>query len=70
MKRYTPKEAAVILGYSIETLRHWRRGKKIWEPGLGPRFFSIHGRIFYTEASLSDFIRLHVAERDFPDTMT
>lgn len=44
----TPKEAACLLGYSQHTLKKWRQGRKRWEPGMrGPRFKSVHGRIFY-----------------------
>ena len=65
MQRLTPKEAAQIIGYSVSTMKHWRRGKKVWEPGLpGPRFFSIHGRIFYSREALEDWERLCGSARD------
>lgn len=65
MQRLTPKEAAQIIGYSVSTMKHWRRGKKVWEPGLpGPRFFSIHGRIFYSREALEDWERLCGSTRD------
>ena len=59
MQRLTPKEAAQIIGYSVSTM------KKVWEPGLlGPRFFSIHGRIFYSREALEDWERLCRSARD------
>ena len=58
-KRLTTKEAAVILGYSHMTLKKWRRGRKEWELGLrGPKFKSVHGRVFYTEDALEDWLKL------------
>jgi hypothetical protein len=58
-KRLTTKEAAVILGYSHHTLKKWRRGRKEWELGLkGPKFWSVHGLIFYTQSSLDDWLTL------------
>ena len=58
MQRLTPKEAAQIIGYSVSTMKHW-------EPGLpGPRFFSIHGRIFYSREALEDWERLCGSARD------
>lgn len=57
--RLTPKEAAEILGYSVDTLKRWRQGEKQWRPGLGPKFYTIHGRIFYRRAWLEDWERLH-----------
>ena len=54
-RRIGTKEAAAILGFSASTLRQWRRGKKTWEPGLGPRFYSLHGRIFYSPEALEDW---------------
>ena len=65
MDRLTPKEAAEIIGYSVHTLREWRQGKKRWQVGLpGPRFYSIHGRIFYTKAALDDWERLCARDRE------
>ena len=59
MKKYTPKEAAAIIGYSVSTMKQWRKGRKRWHPGLsGPRFFSVNGRIFYTDEALEDWERL------------
>lgn len=58
-KKLSTKEAAVILGYSYHTLKKWRRGKKAWELGLrGPKFKSVHGRIFYTVDALEDWVKL------------
>ena len=58
-KRLTTKEAAVILGYSHMTLKKWRRGRKEWELGLrGPKFKSVHGRVFSTEDALEDWLKL------------
>jgi hypothetical protein len=58
-KRLTTKEAAVILGYSHMTLKKWRQGRKEWELGLrGPKFKSVHGRVFYTEDALEDWLKL------------
>ena len=56
---YSTKEAADILGYSPETLRHWRMGRKIWEPGLGPRFTCVNGRVFYSSAALDLWMRIY-----------
>lgn len=54
-KKLSTKEAAEVLGYSHYTLRNWRQGFKRWRIGLsGPRFDSVHGRIFYTEDWLDD----------------
>ena len=65
MDRLSTKEAAAIIGYSAETLKHWRHGEKRWRPGIpGPRFFSIHGRIFYSREALEDWIRLCGNDRD------
>lgn len=64
MDRLTTKEAAAILGYSVSTLRHWRKGSKVWRPGLGPYFFSINGRIFYPKESIDDFLCLCGSTRD------
>lgn len=51
------KEAAEIIGFSYLTLRNWRRGKKIWEPGLrGPKFNNIHGRIVYQRDDVLDWL--------------
>ena len=58
-QHYSTKEAADILGYSPETLRHWRMGRKVWEPGLGPRFSSVNGRIFYSPAALDIWMRAY-----------
>ena len=57
---FTTKEAADLIGYSPETLRHWRMGRKIWEPGLGPRFSCVNGRIFYSSAALDLWLRTYV----------
>ena len=63
-KKLSTKEAAVILGYSPYTLRNWRQGFKRWRIGLsGPKFDSIHGRIFYTEDALDDWMKLCGTER-------
>ena len=52
------KEAAVILRKSWCTLRNWRKGRKIWEPGLrGPKFNNIHGRIVYQEEDVLEWKR-------------
>lgn len=59
MHRLSTKEAAEVLGYSADTLRHWRMGQKVWQPGLGPRFGCINGRIFYTSASLDIWMRAY-----------
>lgn len=64
-KKFSTKEAAAILGYSPFTLRNWRQGFKHWKIGLsGPRFDSVHGRIFYTEDALEDWLKLCGAERN------
>jgi hypothetical protein len=58
-KKLSTKEAAVILGYSYHTLKKWRQGKKSWELGLrGPKFKSVHGRVFYTMDALDDWLTL------------
>lgn len=58
-KRLSPKEAAAILGYSHHTLKKWRKGRKSWEIGLkGPKFKSVHGRVFYTPGALEDWLFL------------
>ena len=54
LDRLTMKEAAAVLGYSISMLQHWRKGSKVWRPGLGPYFFSINGCIFYPKESIDD----------------
>lgn len=43
-------------------------GRKIWEPGLGPRFASINGRIFYTHSSLADWMRAYADTDGFNRT--
>lgn len=58
MKKLTPKQAAAVLDFSVHTLKRWRKGNKYWRPGLGPRFFSIHGRIYYSAEALSDWLAL------------
>jgi DNA-binding transcriptional regulator YdaS (Cro superfamily) len=58
IKRLSTKEAAAMLGFSASTLRQWRKGRKAWEPGLGPRFYSINRRIFYTQEALEDWEHL------------
>jgi hypothetical protein len=58
-KKLSTKEAAVILGYSYHTWKKWRHGKKSWELGLrGPKFKSVHGRVFYTMDALDDWLKL------------
>lgn len=58
-KRLTAKEAAVIIGYSHHTLKKWRKGRREWELGLkGPKFRSVHGRIFYTMGAVEDWLTL------------
>ena len=48
-----------MLGYSHHTLKKWRRGRKDWEIGLkGPKFRSVHGRIFYFLDALEDWQKL------------
>lgn len=57
--RLTTKEAADFLGYSFHTLKKWRMGKKTWELGVkGPKFKSVHGRIFYDMDALEDWVKL------------
>ena len=55
MREMTTKEAAMYLGYSHETLKKWRMGQKVWQPGLGPKFVSVNGRIKYREDWLDDW---------------
>lgn len=58
-KRLTAKEAAAIIGYSHHTLKKWRKGRREWELGLkGPKFRSVHGRIFYTMDAVEDWLTL------------
>ena len=57
-QRLTTDDAASILGFSASTLRQWRKGQKEWRPGLGPWFYSVNGRVFYTHESLEDWERL------------
>lgn len=58
-KRLSTKEAAAIIGYSHLTLKKWRRGRKEWELGLrGPKFKSVHGRVFYTVDALETWLKL------------
>lgn len=58
-KKLSTKEAADVLGYSYHTLKKWRHGKKAWELGLrGPKFKSVHGRVFYTMDALDDWLKL------------
>jgi hypothetical protein len=58
-KKLSTKEAAAVLGYSYHTLKKWRRGRKTWELGLrGPKFGSVHGRIFYTVDALEDWVKM------------
>lgn len=64
-KKFSTKEAAAILGYSQYTLRNWRQGFKHWRIGLsGPKFDSVHGRIFYLEDALEDWLKLCGTERN------
>ena len=64
-RKLSTKEAAAILGYSHYTLRNWRQGFKHWKIGLsGPRFDSVHGRIFYTFEALEDWLKLCGTERN------
>ncbi len=45
-----------MVGKSWCTLRNWRKGKKVWQPGLrGPKFNNIHGRILYKEEDVLDW---------------
>ena len=70
-RKLSTKEAATLLGYSPYTLRNWRQGFKHWRIGLsGPKFDSVHGRIFYLEDSLDDWKKLCGTERniDVPKT--
>lgn len=70
-RKFSTKEAAAILGYSHYTLRNWRQGFKHWRIGLsGPKFDSVHGRIFYPENALEDWLELCGTERniDVPKT--
>ena len=55
MKTLTTKQAAEFLGYSPETLKKWRMGQKVWQIGLGPRFYAINGRIMYREDWLQEW---------------
>ena len=58
-KKFSTKEAAAVLGYSYHTLKKWRQGHKIWVLGLrGPKFKSVHGRVFYTVDALEDWLKL------------
>lgn len=51
------KQAAELIGFSYLTLRNWRLGKKVWEPGLrGPKFDNIHGRIVYQRDHVLDWL--------------
>lgn len=57
--KLSTKEAADFLEYSHHTLKKWRKGRKVWEVGLrGPKFKSVHGRVFYTLDALEDWKRL------------
>ena len=58
MEKLTPKQAAAVLEYSVSSLKRWRKGQKHWKPGLGPRFFSINGRIYYPREALEDWLML------------
>jgi hypothetical protein len=63
-KKLSTKEAAAVLGYSPYTLRNWRRGCKQWHLGLpGPKFGSVHGRIFYLMEALEDWQELCGTEK-------
>lgn len=62
--RLTTKEAADLLGYSAATLKRWRHGAKTWQPGLGPRFYTINGRVFYRRDWIEDWERLHWDSRE------
>lgn len=63
-KKLSTKEAAAVLGYSPLTLKKWRKGRKVWELGLrGPKFGSVHGRVFYTVDALEDWQKLCGVER-------
>lgn len=56
------KEVAALTGFSESALRHWRKGQKMWDPTLcGPAFFSVHGRIYYSSASVKLWMRSHAA---------
>lgn len=52
------KDVSSMTGFSESALRHWRQGKKVWDSSLlGPAFFSIHGRIYYSNASVQLWMR-------------
>ena len=58
MSWLSQKEVSVLTGFSESALRHWRQGNKVRNRDLpGPAFFSIHGRIFYTTASVKLWMR-------------
>lgn len=65
LHRLSTKEAASYLGYSVSTLRHWRKGQKEWHPGLGPHFFCINGRVWYTAAALALWARQYASDGVF-----
>lgn len=65
MKRLSTKEAADYIGFSPHTLRNWRKGRKRWTIGLyGPKFGSIHGRIFYIPSDLDAWMELFRTDRN------
>ena len=72
LKRLSTKEAADYIGFSPHTLRNWRKGRKRWTIGLyGPKFGSIHGRIFYTPGDLDAWMELFRTDRhDIPPVTT
>lgn len=54
--RMSPKEAAAYLGFSLYTLEKWRQGRKLWSPdNKGPRYTSLHGRIWYRKDWLDEW---------------
>ena len=56
MKGMNTKAAALRLGYSVSTLRRWRKGQKVWQVGnKGPKFTEVNGRILYTEEWLDEW---------------
>ncbi len=56
------KDVSTLTGFSESAIRHWRRGRKVWDSSLlGPRFFSVHGRIYYSMPSVQLWMRSHAA---------
>lgn len=54
----TPKEAAYLLGASVQTLRWWRRS-----PDRGPVFVKVEGRIKYPLPALREYKARHTTAR-------